>query len=273
MKYTKLFSAIVLSTLMTGCVVVASPSHADFHTKKELSLDASSLSAMDIEAGSGSLIVKGEQGLTEISVTADIYTDSKYKDNFELTLTKSGSTGFLVAKTKSSSGFWVGNSPHIDVVVHVPASLMLDVNDGSGNTEISDILGNLDINDGSGELRIENIGGNVDVNDGSGELDIYKVDGSLNIVDGSGDIDIKDVGGNLSINDGSGTIYVKQIGGSAEIDDGSGDLTVKQVTGTVTVDDGSGDIHVEDAGGLKILESGSGGLKVNNVKGDFQIDS
>ena len=273
MKYTKLFSAIAISTIITGCVVVASPSHADYHIKKELSLDAGSLTAMDIEAGSGSLIVKGEQGRSEISVTADVYTDSKYKDNYELTLTKSGKSGFLVAKNNSSSGFWRGNSPRIDVVVHVPASLMLDINDGSGDIEISDILGNLDINDGSGGLRVKNIGGNIDINDGSGELEVSQVDGSVTIVDGSGSIEVNNVGGNLSIDDGSGSIYAKNINGSANIEDGSGDLTVKKITGIVTLDDGSGDIEVDDAGGLKILESGSGGLKVNNVKGNFQIDS
>lgn len=272
MPYTKIFSAIALLTFISGCVVIASPSRADFHTQQELSLNASDLSTMDIEAGSGSLVIKGKKGLAEILVTADIYTDSKYNGNYELTLTKSGKTGFLVAKTKNTSGLWNGKSPHINVVVHIPESLMLSVNDGSGDTEISDIQSNVNINDGSGALHIENIGSNVNVIDGSGQIDIYQVAGSLEIEDGSGGIDIEGVGGNLSINDGSGAIYVKKVTGNANIDDNSGNLTVKNVTGMVTVDDGSGNIHIDDAGGLKIIESGSGKLKVNNVKGDFYIE-
>ncbi len=274
MKYTKIIAALGLTTMMSGCIVIASsPSRADFHIQKELSLDASTLTAMDIEAGSGSLIVKGEAGLTEVKVTADIYTDKKHTDNYVLSLEQSGETGFLVAKNHSTSGFWTGSSPRIDIVIHIPESLSLDIDDGSGDMEVSNINGKLDIKDGSGNLIVSNIVGNTNIQDGSGSMDISKVNGSLDVIDGSGEININNVEGDLSLDDGSGTIHAKNINGNAKIDDGSGDLTVKHVTGIVTVDDGSGGITVDDAGGLKILDSGSGGLKVNNVKGDFQIDS
>jgi DUF4097 and DUF4098 domain-containing protein YvlB len=273
MKHTKIISAIGLATLMSGCVVVASPSRADFHIQKELSLDARSLTAFDIETGSGSLVVVGEKGLNEIKVTADIYTDKKYTDNYELTLKESGNSAFLVAKNHSSSGFWVGNSPHIDVVIHVPEAMALDIDDGSGDININNINAQVNIKDGSGDLVVKNIMGDTNINDGSGEIEVDQISGDVNIVDGSGEININEVNGNLTIDDGSGTIYAKNINGNADIEDGSGDLTVKRITGTVTVDDGSGSININDAGGLKILESGSGGLKVSNVKGDFNIDS
>lgn len=274
MKRTKLIAALALATIMSGCVVIASsPSRADFHIQKELSLDANSLTALDIETGSGSLEVIGKSGLTEIQVTADIYMDKKYTDNYELTLNELGHTGVFVAKNNSTSGFWVGSSPRIDVVIHVPEGMSLDINDGSGDTEISNINAQLDIKDGSGSLVINNIIGDTNINDGSGDLEVSYIDGNVNIVDGSGEMNINEVKGNLNIDDGSGAIYAKNINGSAEIEDGSGDLTVKQVTGVVTVDDGSGSITIKDTGGLKILDSGSGGLNVSNVKGDYSIDS
>jgi DUF4097 and DUF4098 domain-containing protein YvlB len=274
MKHTKIITAITLATLMSGCVVIASsPSRADFHIQKELSLDASELTALDIETGSGSLIVVGDADLTDIKVTADIYMDKKYTDNYELTLDKSGNSGYFVAKNHSSSGYWVGNSPHIDVVIHLPESMSLAIDDGSGDTEVKNINGQLDIKDGSGDLSVKNIKGDTKINDGSGEIEVSQINGNLTIIDGSGEININDIKGNLALDDGSGIIYASNINGSADIDDGSGDLTVKQITGMVTIDDGSGSITVDNAGGLKIVESGSGGLKVNNVKGGFNIDS
>jgi DUF4097 and DUF4098 domain-containing protein YvlB len=274
MKYTKIIAAMGLATLMSGCVVIASsPSRADFHIQKELSLDAGSLTALDIETGSGSLVIIGKSGLTEIKVTADIYTDKENTDNYELTLNESGQSGFLVAKNHSTSGFWIGSSPRIDVVIHVPESMSLDIDDGSGNMDISDINAQVDIKDGSGGLMVKNIKGDTNINDGSGEIEVSQVNGNLSIIDGSGEINIDEIRGDLTIDDGSGTIYAKNIYGSADIEDGSGDLTVKKITGVVTIDDGSGSINIKDAGGLKILDSGSGGLKVSNVKGDYTIDS
>lgn len=274
MKYTKIIAALGLATLMSGCVVIASsPSRADFHIQKELSLDARSLNALDIETGSGSLVVIGESGLTEIQVTADIYTSKEHTDNYDLTLNESGKSGVLVAKNHSTSGFWVGSSPRIDVVIRVPEGLSLDIDDGSGHMEISDINAHVDIKDGSGGMVLKNIKGDTNINDGSGEIEVSEVNGNLNIIDGSGEISINEVRGDVKLDDGSGTIYAKNIFGNADIEDGSGDLTVKKITGVVTVDDGSGSITIKDAGGLKILDSGSGGLNVSNVKGDYSIDS
>lgn len=274
MSFSKLFIAIGAATMISGCVVIAgTPSRADFHQEKELSLSASELTAMDIDAGAGSLTIKGVEGLNQVTVKADIYTTKNNPENYELTLEKSGSTGFLVAKNHKTSGMWNGSSPRIDVVIEVPEALALTINDGSGEINIQNIAAALSINDGSGNIDVDNIGGDLSIHDGSGSIEAHVIDGTLDIIDGSGSIDINRIKGNVSIEDGSGSIHASDINGNATIDDGSGELTIKQVTGIVTLKDGSGGIEVDTVGGLKILESGSGGLKVNNVEGDFQIDS
>jgi len=255
MKSVKVLAAVATASLLSGCIVVATPSHADTHQRKQLTLDASSLSELDIDAGAGSLEVRGQSGLSEIRVTADIYTDSKYRDHYELSLTEAGDTANLVAKNKSTSGFWVGSSPRIDLVVHVPDEMTLDIDDGSG------------------DMRVTGISASVNISDGSGDIEVEQLHGDLKIDDGSGEMELSDIRGNLTIDDGSGNIYAKNITGSAVFEDGSGDLTVKKVSGNVTVDDGSGDISVQDAGGLTILETGSGGLSVKGVEGNFEIDS
>jgi len=246
--------ALATMSMLSGCIVVASPSSANFHQQKELTLSASSLKKLDIETGAGSLTVKGSEHANEISVTADIYTHSSSSENYEFELSDSGSTAFLIAKNNKSSS-WGGKSPRIDLVVTIPTRMMLEINDGSGSIDVSDIIGSVDIDDGSGEIKLNDIIGNVSIKDGSGKITLTEIDG------------------NLSIDDGSGSIYARGISGDANIEDGSGDLTVRNVKGTIIIDDGSGDINVEDAGGLKIIDSGSGGLKVNNVKGGFEIDS
>jgi len=260
-------------SLLSGCIVIAESSHANFHQKRELTLDANSLNTLAIDSGAGELIVKGSAQVDQIIVTADIYTTADYQDNYDLELSASGTTGILVAKTKSSSGMWVGHSPHINIVVTMPESMMLNIDDGSGDIEVTNIHGVVAINDGSGGLVISNIGSSLKVKDGSGDLVITEVNGDVSVVDGSGDIELTNITGNLTIYDGSGSIYAKSVTGNALFEDGSGDLTVRKVGGVITVDDGSGDIDINEAGGLKILDSGSGGLKVKNVMGGFEIDN
>ena len=273
MKLASSLLFITTATLLSGCIVVANPSHANHHSQQELTIDAATLTAFDVEAGAGSLVISGSDNATDITVVADIYTDKRNRDNYQLELTDSGKTAFLVSKIKSSSGFWQGDSPHIDLKVTVPSHMMLMLEDGSGAASISNIHGAVDIKDGSGELTIKGIKSDVTVNDGSGGLYVSEVIGNVAIVDGSGGIELSEIDGNVDIDDGSGSIYAKEISGSAMFEDGSGDLTVRKVDGVITIDDGSGDIDVEQAGGLKILDSGSGGLRVKKVKGGFEIDS
>ena len=273
MKIAQSLLLVTSATLLSGCIVVASPSHANYHTQQQLIINAQMLTALEVEAGAGSLVIAGADNVSEITVVADIYTEKRNADNYQLTLSESGKTAALVAKINSSGGFWQGDSPHIDIKVTMPSHLMLNVDDGSGDTNISNIDGAVAVKDGSGDLTIKGIKNKVEINDGSGGLYVSQVIGNVTIVDGSGEITISDVDGNLDIDDGSGSIVVKGISGSANFEDGSGDLTVRKVDGVITIDDGSGDIDVEQAGGLKIIESGSGGLRVRKVKGGFEIDS
>lgn len=255
MKLANLFAVTAAVTMLSGCIVVANPSHADTHSRQELQLDAGSLSELEVIAGAGKLDIRGQDGISEITVIADIYTDRKNRDNYELTLSKSGDVAKLIARNGDTSGFWVSNSPYIDIVVNVPSELLLQVKDGSGDMKVNGMRDEVTIEDGSGDMTVTNIIGNLTIEDGSGEMNL------------------KDIQGNIAIDDGSGGIVAKNITGTANIEDGSGDLTVRGVSGVVTVDDGSGDIDIQNAGGLTIIESGSGGLHIKDVEGKLEIDS
>lgn len=276
MKIIQPLSLIASTLLLTGCIVIASPSNAnraDVHFQKELSLDAASLTAFDLELGAGKANILGDEQAEEIKVIADVYMSDRDTDGYQLSLRQKGGKAVLVAETENTSGMWIGESPHINVSVVVPAHLLLDITDSSGELKVSKINNDVTINDGSGSLTVKNIKGNVTVKDGSGSTTIEQVTGDLKVDDGSGSLSIASINGTLTIDDGSGEITVNQIGGSTEIDDSSGDMTVKNVAGFVTIDDGSGDINLDGAGGFKLIDDGAGDLSVKNVKGEVNIGS
>ncbi|MCU7376024.1 hypothetical protein PEC18_35870 [Paucibacter sp. O1-1] len=100
------------------------------HTQQKMTLDSQSLSQLVANTGAGKLIVKGVEGQTQIEVTADIYTDKNSDDvEIELTLNKQGDNAKFVADIQSD-GF-MEQSPYIDVFITVPATLALDITDGS----------------------------------------------------------------------------------------------------------------------------------------------
>jgi hypothetical protein len=242
---------LTAAAMLTGCVVYIGKGHAEnlTHQERKLSLDGAALQQLIADTGAGTLDIIGEDNRSEIELIANIYFYDA--DAIRLSLQRRGKDAVLEATFDKA--FHNGNSPYMDVTVKVPAHFGLKLDDGSGDTDIRGLRGNLQIEDGSGDLRI-NGGANATVQDGSGSVVISQLSGRLLLDDGSGDITISDIGADVSI------------------DDGSGDITVSNVAGIVTIDDGSGDINVNGALGLTILDDGSGGLKINAINGPVQIN-
>lgn len=253
MKFVKLISVSTALFILSGCVVHVNAQRADVELQETLTLQTSNLTNFDIDAGAGSLKIVGVEGANSIEVSAEILTTEER--NYTLTLTKSGSTAKLVAEHDSHSGYWKGSSPQINLTITMPNSMMLNVDDGSGDLEISKINNSVKLDDGSGDAMVEYITGDLWIDDGSGELSVRQVVGKV------------------SIDDGSGELVIANIDGDVNVEDGSGDLSILDVSGTVTIDDGSGSINLNGAGGLKIIESGSGGLQISNVSGSVDIES
>lgn len=221
----------------------ASLAHAAWNGYTEdrtLELDTDGVSSLDIDAGSGSLVVTGVEGLDKILVSATINVPDEDDDDareliekgLRLSLEKAQDEARLIADFKDRAWSW-GDSPSIDLDVQVPQGLTLVVDDGSGSIKIIDARSHVTVDDGSGSLSIE---------------------GAQSV----------------KIDDGSGSVTVVDVSGDVDIEDGSGSITVEKVGGSVTIDDGSGGIDVEDVEhDLTIIDDGSGGLNASNVRGDI----
>jgi len=213
----------------------------EYEEVRDLTLDAGGINRVEIEAGAGSLDVRGNPGARKISVTALIQVPGKSDEKAQkviesdlvLTLERDGDTAVLIGYFDSSSWGWDG-SPSVRLEVEVPESVALDIEDGSGSIQIRDVLGEIMVEDGSGSLQMTNIGGEVRVIDGSGSISVERVGGDISIEDGSGSITVQDVRGSVVIDDGSGSINVTDVDADLIIEDaGSGSLNFTRVNGHV----------------------------------------
>lgn len=213
----------------------------DYQEQRELAIDAGGIRLLRIDAGAGSLTVRGVDGIDRIEVVATVLVSGAEGDKAReyvekrmvLTLDKSGSRAELVADFKDSMGFGKGGAIALDV--NMPKGIDLDIDDGSGSIEVLDTEGALEINDGSGSISARNVT-DVRIDDGSGSIDL---------TDASGDV---------------------------RIDDGSGSIKVSRVTGSIVVDDGSGSINVADVeGNFRVVDAGSGSVNYTGVAGEVSL--
>lgn len=239
---------------LTGCIInvnAAGMLELD-HQQRELVLESQDIEELIAETGAGSLEIIGVEGLTQIKLVADIYSNKASTDDSKLILTLEKKANKAKLKADFEQESFNNYSPYIDLKLQVPMALALDLDDGSGAILIKGMTANIKVKDGSGELIIH--GGN-----------------DVSIDDGSGAIEVTQLNGNLAITDGSGAITVTDIKGNITIDDGSGEIAVANVQNTVSITDGSGDINVINTKGLSILAAGSGDVTFDKIDGPVSM--
>jgi len=203
---------------------------------RELTLPMNGIESLGIEAGSGSLLVEGRAGVSQIIVTATLCASSDdLMEDLDVRLEEARSRAQLDTKYPKRNGGWGNRYARIDLEVVVPLGLDADIIDGSGGAEIRGI-GSLTMDDGSGEIVISDLDGDLRLNDGSGEIEIRDIAGSVDVEDGSGEVEIQGVGGSVRIDDGSGSLRIDGVAQNVEVlDGGSGQVVVHDVDGDLTV--------------------------------------
>jgi hypothetical protein len=243
----------LVSFVVLGCHV----SLGDWDTDPDLSAPRSAeLAAGDarrvvVDAGAGSLEVRGVDGAGRIRAHGTAYAETqKVLDAIEVTVERHGDA---VVVTTVFPRRTRGNA-RLDLEVELPAGLPVRVDDGSGDLSVTHVAA-LDLDDGSGEVVVEDVRGDVSIDDGSGDMRVTGVGGSVHLDDGSGEIVVRDVERDVVIgDDGSGDMRIHGVGGDVTVeDDGSGSIEVADVRGDFTLErDGSGDVDVDVDGRVRL---------------------
>ena len=152
----------ILLTMFT--VALAGAATTDYEEDRELRLDADGIDTLTIETGAGSLEIIGVAGADEILASTNVLVpDSVAEDareiiesRLELSLDRHGGGALLRAQVERS--FWnTGDGVRVNLRVSVPAETNLEVIDGSGYIEISEVTGAIDIDDGSGSIELSKV--------------------------------------------------------------------------------------------------------------------
>ena len=246
--------------------------------ERNLDLEAAGIATLELRTGAGDLKVVGEPGLERIVVRGiACASKAEWLDGIRLVHRSSGDLLQLateIPETEDGSSWFGSNYRRLELSIRVPARLVLDAQDSSGDVEIEGVAGLL-IQDSSGDLEIERIAGDVRITDTSGDIEVSDVGGSVHVVsDSSGDIEIEDVASVTIDADSSGDIELKRIRGDAHVArDSSGDIEFEDVQGSASVGtDSSGSIRaVRIAGDFSVGADSGGGIEPGEVGGVVRL--
>jgi hypothetical protein len=253
---------VVMSALAPSPVIIdeARPTRVqEYDEPRTARVNARGATRIIIVGRAGWLRVNGKEGTTDVLAegTARAPREDILRE-IKLTGTRDGDVVRVEVEIPKMVQQWDSDwdrGPALDLTVTVPNNIPVEIEDSSGELRVVGTAA-LELDDNSGDAEISDIGGALRVRDGSGGLDIYNVRGDVTIDDGSGEIDVRDVTGSVTVRDGSGSITARAVGGTVHVER-----------------DGSGGIRVVDVGGDLIVEhSRKRGLSYSGVKGRVRVE-
>jgi hypothetical protein len=235
-------SALALAIVVTAAFIpVRAHALGDVTAPRNADVDARGARTIQVIAGAGDLRIEGRTGISQVQVRGTARASSRGRlEDIKLIAERRGDVVYIKADIPDNNGGffsrdWNDNMA-LDLVIEVPQSIALDVEDGSGDSKFINV-GPLKLVDGSGGIEIRGARGNVSVEDGSGDMLIENVEGSVRVTDGSGGITASNIGGDFIVDhDGSGSIDVSHIAGNFTVEEkGSGSISSSDVKGRIDI--------------------------------------
>jgi hypothetical protein len=269
--------------VLVGLILIAASAPAlalhdcKFSAERNLDIDAAGLKDLQLVLGSSDARVEGVAGLKRIEVRGKACASEEgWLKGLTVGQERSGERVTVTTRHEDGAhmGGWGTSYAFIDLQVRLPADLMVDVDAGSGDSNVANVAA-LHFGSGSGDLSAAHVAGAVSIKVGSGDAIVDDV-GSIWVERvGSGDIRATTVRGEAKVGHvGSGDINFSDVHGGVHVESvGSGDLVASRIGGDVEVGSiGSGDVTASDVGGSFIVHSaGSGDLRHHNVTGKVEV--
>ena len=260
----------------TAALLAATPAtlfaQDDCKFMETIELTEPAASTLRVDAGAGTLTVRGVEGNEEFRLAAKLCaSDERRLEELDVTL-RGDRLDTTYPSTRSGIFSWRGNRyARINLALEVPLGTNLRIDDSSGLIHISD-AGDVTLEDGSGNILIWDVG-SLTIEDGSGSINIHRVTGDLRLEDSSGSLKVEGVNGNVVINDGSGLVIVRDVAGDVTISDGSGDIRVEAVGGSVRMGQmGSGSVTVRDVDGDLVVKDGRRErIRYSDIRGKLDL--
>ena len=267
---------ILASLLFLSSSFAVAADHCKFSAERNLDIDAAGVRALRLELGSSDAHVQGVAGLARAEIRGKACaSDQAWLADLNLEQGRDGDKAVVKAvKPQRTTGGWGDNYAYLDLIVRVPEKFAIEVDTGSGDTEVANVA-SLDASAGSGDVSAHHVSGNVAAKVGSGDIKADDI-GNLNLRSaGSGDVTATEVHGDVKVGSvGSGDLHFGTVHGSVQVNSiGSGELGVEHAGGDVVVESvGSGDVSVADvAGGFRVGHAGSGEIHHARVAGKVDV--
>ena len=263
----------------SGFAFIDMPNYsATAEESKTLKVDIKEPVVLTVEDDAGDVtVIGGDVKAVEVKIvkTGNAPTQSRAEEdlkNIKYEIKQEGNQISLLYKLDGIQNIQTTHIDNVDFIVTVPTEATVNVDNGFGTAEVTDIQGDVEISNDFGNITAQNIEGAFSVDTSSGEIEVINVDaGDQNVkIDADfGDIKLEKINGkDITITSNSGTLELVNVRATGSFD-------AKSDFGDVTFENGSAaSVTLETSSGHVTLTKVniSGDLLITNDFGDLELN-
>lgn len=228
---------------------------------------------VDDDAGDVS-VVGGDVEAVEVRIikTGNAATEAKAEEHLKNIRYEIRQNGNVISLIYKLDGPQTREVDTVDFIVTVPTETTVDIENGFGTIDVSDIRGSATISSSFGDVIVNNIDGALTLDNSSGEIRIASVDA------GAHDVKIEADFGRISLQKVNGRdVTVKSSSGALDLSDirATGELSTTSDFGNITIENGSAaSVTVDSNSGRVLLTKVTirGALVITCDFGDIELN-
>lgn len=224
---------LALVIIITACSAAPFVRDGKPFQVKEFTLSGSG--NLNVRTSGGSISVSAQDGNTvrvEMYVrkgarwvTKDDDDAKEIMEDFDITISQSGSTVTATAERESHFQSWFGNNnASISFTVYVPKNMSCHLNTSGGSISLTGVSGEQELKTSGGSLSLNTVSGNVEAGTSGGSINIERYSGRLEAHTSGGSINLKEAKGDLNVRTSGGSIHLDNISGSVDASTSGGGI-------------------------------------------------
>jgi len=194
--------------------------------------------------------------------------------DFTFSVSEDGSR-YRIRSNRDESGFHPAPRQRFksSLLIQVPKSSALRLENRSGRVFIQDLTGDQNIVNRYGDVEIRNITGKVELENRNGTVIVQDVSASVTIVNRYANTTVQNVGGDLRIETRNGSVEVSRVNGSATIENSYAPASVENVQGALTISGRNNSVDVQHIEGDIRADSSYQNVTIKDPRGAVTVTS
>lgn len=223
-------------------------------------------------------VEKGRGGTVKVDASISISNnDEEYAKSIMDSLIDTSAEGETIKVVTESQKYANSSdkvqSISIDYIIKVPENMDVEIENGYGRVDVSDLGRAAKITSKHGDVAAKSVKGSLVISNAYAKVEIEKAGGNVEIKNTNASVRVTGVDGNLNLTNAYGSVNVDDVKGDTQIENNNANIDVRNIGGKLVIESRYCRVDAEDVKGSIEVKGNNASMKLKDIAGDVDASN